>query len=148
MTFGDALAALRAGLDRDEQIALAASPNAWRPDIWQNQHGREFLVVADVAIGAPAFAISDESNAKHIARQDPATTLRRAEAIRKVIAAYQDAAAKAKKSDELFGNHYPDVSPDLRAESAWDGGRETGLREVLELLASIYRADETEGGPE
>lgn len=128
----DALSRLTAGLAADEAIALAASPNAWRPDIWQNQHGREFLVVADVTIGAPAFAISDESNGEHIARQDPASTLRRVEAVRKVIARY-----------EFVTSHGPAV--DHTRAMDMTVGATAALRDVIEMLASAYPADETEG---
>ncbi|WP_109527190.1 MULTISPECIES: DUF6221 family protein [Nocardia] len=76
---------LQAGLDRDEAIARAASPHVWRPEPWENEHGREFIVVADETVGAPAFAISNEANAEHIARFDPAGMGSIFTAMRKVL---------------------------------------------------------------
>lgn len=119
----DPLHRLTAGLAEEERIARAA--------LGQDHVHETFC---------------DSDRCVHDRRQDPASTLDRVEAIQKAIAACRVAAAKAKDSDERFNSHYPDVPPDLRTESAWDDGFESGCREALKLLASIYPEDATAEG--
>lgn len=130
MSFDDALSRLRAGLDEDERIARAAFTNhtpgadRWRADgmqVW-NEATTSTLVVGHTW----------PREARHIARQDPKATLDWVEAIRKVIARY-----------EFVTGHGPAV--DHTRAMDMTVGATAALRDVIEMLASAYPADETEG---
>ncbi len=91
MTVDDALAKLTAGLDEDERIAQEAievlGPAAWNHALSEDYSG---MYNSAIESADDRFARVDyEQPADHIARQDPAATLRRVEAIRKVIAAHK-----------------------------------------------------------
>lgn len=86
----DLVAWLRTQLDEDERLAAAAAPNAWTVDQFTNQMGGEFLVIADYAQGAPAFALRDKSTAEHIATHDPARVLAEVQSKRAILARYED----------------------------------------------------------
>lgn len=84
MTIEDPVARLSAGLAEDERIARAASPGPWHP----NAEHDEVVAVDDITV-CEGFALSGSqlrATVDHIVAQDPASTLRRVEAIRKVIA--------------------------------------------------------------
>jgi hypothetical protein len=123
----DPLSRLRAGLDRDEQLARAAASRA-----------AEWKEMDDAVVGGPFYPAEPEylitesgthtivypegwpstAEAQHIARHDPATTLHRVEVIR-----------------ELFALR--DGARDLNEWNAYEM--------ALIHLASIYTTDETEG---
>jgi len=89
VTISSALAALSAGLDRDEQLARAAAED--HGDTWQAREtwwleGVEHHTVFNAARGELAHvAYAYEENAPHIARQDPKRTFRQVEAIRQAL---------------------------------------------------------------
>lgn len=82
---------LRARLDEDERLALATGPDEYarrwavRDSMWSCTviDGNGDIVVYDE--GAPT-----REEAEHIARQDPARTLRRVAAHRAILAEYED----------------------------------------------------------
>ncbi|MCC3333569.1 DUF6221 family protein [Nocardia abscessus] len=144
MTSDTPLSRLRAGLDRDEQLARAAAERAaeWRSDgkgvaggpftpadpEWGMEESGTHTIVYDE--GWPLA-----SEAHHIARQCPQATLDRVEAIREVIADYQR---------RLPSDDDPALEdPEFRA--SWMGYRIAGEL-FLRALASIYPepTDETE----
>lgn len=134
MTVDDSLARLRAGLDRDEAVALAAAERSaeWRSD-GSGVDGGPFEP-ADPQWGIPESGkhtiVYDEGwplapEAVHIARQCPKATLDRVEAHRRVLDLYR---------------RYTEL--DVDASSRDDRiriitGRET-LEGVLEFLADAY----------
>ena len=77
----EVIAAIRARLDDDERIALAAYPNAWH--IEETRH-HEFLIVPDYFPSTPAVART-ASNGEHIARWDPARVLAAVRGHRKIL---------------------------------------------------------------
>jgi hypothetical protein len=137
----DPLSRLRAGLDRDEQLARAAASRA-----------AEWKEMDDAVVGGPFYPAEPEhlitesgthtivypegwpstAEAQHIAEFDPARTLRQVEAIRKVIARY-----------EFVTSHGPAV--DHTRAMDMTVGATAALRDVIEMLASIYTTAETEG---
>lgn len=67
---------LRARIDEEERAAEAATPGRWQAD------------GAAVIVGHPTNIVVDyaqDTSAEHIARQDPAKTLRRVAAVRRVL---------------------------------------------------------------
>jgi hypothetical protein len=118
------LSRLRAGLDRDEQLARAAADFPYddpsdAPWIWMR---------AKVAQGV---AMTSDA---HFARQDPQSTLRRVEAIRKVIADIRD--------PKTFEDHYSGAID----YDSFRCGVDAAAEFFTEALASIYPepTDETE----
>lgn len=78
---------LRAQLDDDERVALAASPAPWH----LNVEGDEVLAIDDVPV-AEAFALSGNqlrATAVHIARWDPTRVLAEVEAKRRILADFE-----------------------------------------------------------
>jgi hypothetical protein len=141
VTFSSALAALSAGLDRDEQLARAACDSA-RADTegdagrWfvDEEDGRESAGVTSGfpqrVVGRPGGAngvvVYDEgyphaAQARLIAEFDPARVLRQSEKLRDAAALLDDA---------LNG---PGPEPDLRAVCT----------DLAEILASIYDPEDT-----
>ncbi|MFJ6579226.1 DUF6221 family protein [Streptomyces sp. NPDC091368] len=79
----DLIAFLRARLDEDADLALAASPGPWRPD---EEHD-EVLAVDDIVV-AEGFALSGRqlrATVDHIARHGPARVLAEVKAKRKLL---------------------------------------------------------------
>jgi hypothetical protein len=79
----DLIAFLRARLDEDADLALAASPGPWHPD---EEHD-EVHAVDDIVV-AEGFALSGRqlrATVDHIARHDPARVLAEVEAKRHII---------------------------------------------------------------
>ncbi|MET8378018.1 DUF6221 family protein [Streptomyces microflavus] len=86
----DALVAfLKARLDDDEHWALTVSlesrPETWEPD---HENGAVLTVAGKQVATGTRHSIND---LEHIARQDPARTLREVEAARAVIGLYEEA---------------------------------------------------------
>lgn len=105
----DALARLRAGLDRDEAIARRADPAEWEVD-------RTGLAI-NGAGGRPSGIVNGfPQELDHIARQDPRTTLRRVAAFRQII-------------EEAEGHV---------AVDDYERGYIDGYQRVLNILANIY----------
>lgn len=138
MIIGDALSRLSAGLDRDEQLARAATDlpkpitkwpekrPPWEPERWAVDRGdlKSANGVADPIHDLEGGARS-EAVVEHMARHDPARVLEQyVPAIRKVIARHEEAERDSVLSDR-------------------DAGFEAGLYAALECLASIY-PDESE----
>ncbi len=127
MSIDDTLAKLTAGLDRDEELARETSHPDWDANfegaVWDSSGW-----VADVA---------GDIN-KHVARQDPAATLRRVEAMRQLIATYRLARRKYETGVEL--GWYLGRTEPMKA-------RTEAFERAIEILASIYTEDtpETEG---
>jgi hypothetical protein len=76
---------VRDQLNTDERLALTATRNSWKVDSWRNEHGVEFLVMADYDQGPPAIALKSEADAAHIANNDPARVLRQVQAHRAIL---------------------------------------------------------------
>jgi hypothetical protein len=121
MTADDPLSRLSAGLDRAQQLALAASPGPWHP----NAEHDEVVAVDDITV-CDGFALSGNqlrATVDHIVEVDPAWVLERyVPAIRKVIARHEEAERDSVLSDR-------------------DAGFAAGLYAALEYLASIYHRD-------
>lgn len=153
MTTDATLAALTAGLDEDEAIARAATGNRWHwkdgedggddcgPNLvsdavftCKRSDGSQFEYPQDVistwVTGAWAGLNIEDVDKKHIARQDPARTLRQVQAIRRVVADYHDA------RDALNDLNDNQLGWEERA-------RVNALESTLSALASIY-TQETE----
>jgi len=78
---------LRARLDEDERVALAASPGPWKP----NAEHDEVLAVDDVTV-ADGFALSGNqlrATVGHIARWNPARVLAEVDAKRRILDEYE-----------------------------------------------------------
>lgn len=144
MTIEDALARLTAGLNRDEATARAAATRAaeWRAYGHGAVRGEPFFP-ADPEYGydaggetcivyAEGFPLNAE--AEHIARNDPATVLRRVEAIRKI--------AEISKSACAGMNSIP---TDFTRARDLQHGAVGAFRDVLAILAGIYTDPEPEG---
>lgn len=142
----DPLARLRAGLDEEARIARAAAERAaeWRSDGKGVSGGPftpadpEWSIAED---GAHTIVYDEgwplEPEAFHIARQDPAATLARVEAIRKVITAYTAAVARDEERErELEAEGL--MTNGLDSDSMASGAEIYAYARVLEILASIY----------
>lgn len=93
----DLIAFLRARLDEDADLALAASPGPWHPD---EEHD-EVHAVDDIVV-AEGFALSGRqlrATVDHIARHDPARVLAEVEAKRKILTAYENYDREAPELD-------------------------------------------------
>lgn len=131
MTIDDAVARLTAGLDEDEQIAQAAAKRAGEWRVFDGSVRGEPFYPADpengIDAGGETCIVYDEgyplrAEARHIARFDPKTELRRVEVLREVIA-----------KQKLYSSAtFPD----------FEGGYSTALDDVVDLLASIYTEGE------
>ncbi|WP_280319962.1 DUF6221 family protein [Nocardia wallacei] len=124
MTADDPLRRLNAGLAEDERIARA--PESWTAQS-EDAHGMRRVTVdhSTEYVVACTFAWRGE----HVARQDPALTLRRVEAIRKVIAESREAARVLEEN----------AAADRGAEFAsyWKGYQHA-CEALIERLASAY----------
>ncbi|MFE6597215.1 DUF6221 family protein [Streptomyces albidoflavus] len=120
----DLIAFLRARLDEDEVVALAASPGPWRPD----EEGDEVVAVDGITV-AEGFALSGRqlrATVYHIARHDPARTLAEVEAKRKAVHFYEQAV-------HSLGASAPGAPPhDLMTGAA------NTARAILQALATTY----------
>ncbi|MFF3094164.1 DUF6221 family protein [Streptomyces cyaneofuscatus] len=92
----DALVAfLRARLDDDERVARAATEGPWRVDSEDFAEAiydaRNQVVVGGGRWGGEASVFDTTEDAIHIARQDPARTLREVEAARAVLDLHEEA---------------------------------------------------------
>ncbi|MGW4703253.1 DUF6221 family protein [Streptomyces sp. NPDC004285] len=95
----DLIAFLRARLDDDAELALAASPGPWHPD---EEHD-EVLAVDDVTV-AEGFALSGRqlrATVDHIARHDPARVLAEVDAKRRRLDQIAEAIAAGHDSYDL-----------------------------------------------
>ncbi|MDX3183515.1 DUF6221 family protein [Streptomyces sp. ME02-7008A-1] len=152
----DALAAfLKARLDEDEQTATAPSSAVWASPEWRFTDGDDGPFVD---LGTNQLAEGSGLNAaelEHIARQDPARTLREVEAKRGLLdAALTDRhhvsadqyetcprATAADGLDETTLAALEDLNEERRQEDGvepkcWDScGRDARVRRTLELLA-------------
>lgn len=96
----DLIEFLRAEIDEDEQVALAASPGPWRP----NAEHDEVLAVDDITV-ADGFALSGNqlrATVDHIASWDPARVLAEVDAKRKLIERYQAARQRQADNSDKF----------------------------------------------
>lgn len=119
----DLIAFLRARLDEDADLTLAASPGPWHPD---EEHD-EVHAVDDIVV-AEGFALSGRqlrATVDHIARHDPARVLAEVEAKRRVIAQWEDVRAQARNQ----------VSVDNFQAARIEQG---ALSDVLRLLGACY----------
>ncbi len=137
MTIDTVLARLSAGLEKDEVIARAATPGPWRfneykgfrdPDtgkmteaVFSGPAGKDALCIATTG---PTLDGQSQEDGRHIARQDPKTTLDRVEAIRKVIAERE---SEQRRVDDLAAVDAPGAGDYL-----------LGLEFALTTLAGIY----------
>ncbi|MFD5031970.1 DUF6221 family protein [Streptomyces sp. NPDC058220] len=116
MTDHNALVAfVRARLDEEEQIAKAAGGDTWRcpPELPGEVHDRT---------GGISYSVKTEGYDQHIARQDPAHTLRRIETSRVLL------------------DEYAEVAPMDTDRPAHDfpAGRAVGLGFVVRQLAAEH----------
>lgn len=123
MTTDDAVARLRAGLDRDEAVARATSQSASHlsPD-WHTEIEGDIVVVLDAQQARVAVDIGVA--AEHIARQNPDRALRQVTCIRELLDRYGRAAAVADR-----GTSY---------DRAVNSGYIAALELAVSALASIY----------
>lgn len=115
----DPLSRVRAGLDRDEAIARAASPEGlgWDVRNYDNEGIAAFPAVEDPEYGGEVTA-----ETRHMERFDPSRVLRQSEKLREA----------AELLDSAVNGSGPE--PDLLSVCA----------ELAEILASIYPEDDTE----
>lgn len=86
----DLIERLRAAIDETERVALAATPGPWRvdsEDYAEIIYGNDDMVsvVSGGRWGDEASVFDSTADAIHIARHDPASTLRRCAADRKIL---------------------------------------------------------------
>lgn len=101
----DIVAFIRARLAEDEQAALAAPDGPWEP--WRGQPGLGLPRGLDYAVMLPGqgaghiaeIATRSWLAAEHIARQDPARTLRNVQADREILAMYETAQLSVEVAD-------------------------------------------------
>jgi len=86
------VAFLRAALDRDEQMALAAHANGWTAEE-SGRHDGEFVIAPDHTPSGVGV-IFGPKNAEHIARWDPARVLAEVQAKRRILDLHVAAAAQ------------------------------------------------------
>lgn len=139
MTADEAIGCLTAGVEEDEQNALAACAGPARLELdWKavayevDLDSRRVYTVADsngVFIAPELFRHSG-----HIARHDPARVLRQATVMREIIDAYRTAVAARDSQDQHAGN--PFSAGSHAASVMW-------LDWVLDRLGTIY-TDATE----
>lgn len=87
LTLRDIVGFIKARLDDEERTALDCPPWPWRP----NAEGDEILAADGIPV-AEGFALSGRqlrATVEHIARQDPARTLRRVAAYRAILFEHQ-----------------------------------------------------------
>jgi hypothetical protein len=118
----DLITFLRARLDEDEALALAASPGPWHPDA----ESYEVLAADDITV-CDGFALSGpqlRATTEHIARWDPARVLAEVAAKRAVVdglaaadphAGYITGTFTARHALWLLAQSYAD-HPDYREE--------------------------------
>ena len=133
MSVDDALATLRAGLDRHEQVAKAAAKRSAEWRVYEGSVRGAPFYEGDPDYGFPAGGetciVYDEgfpllAEAQHIALQDPKHVLDQIKAIREIMT----------KQEEYSSAQYPD----------FEGGYASALDDVVELLASIYAKNTTD----
>ncbi|UGT65301.1 DUF6221 family protein [Nocardia gipuzkoensis] len=162
MTSDTPLSRLRAGLDRDEQLARVAIdaelplPIGWRdPQIgarWRysefEEYGRTVGQVQNrLDLNILRGAANDQK--RHIARQDPKATLDRVEAIRTLIAYRDEAMAKLDQSQaklDAIPGAAP-LPPDLVQQARVDLAEFGAYEKALSILASIYPEPTETGEP-
>ncbi|WP_405137568.1 DUF6221 family protein [Nocardia sp. NBC_01388] len=126
MTTPDFLSRLTAGLAEEERIAHWSTQGParleydWEPVMYEHPRDGNVETVADSSGVFIAEGLGRTSD--HVARQDPASTLRRAEAMRKVLRRYEEAERDSVLSDR-------------------DAGFEAGMYAAIEALADIYPED-------
>lgn len=158
------VASLNAGLDEDEAAAKAADPGPWEVGerggqdamVWIREKDSPGIDNVGLTYRQSVFTaqVSNKTrfrqNARHIARQDPARTLRDVAAKRELIAA-----ALAERHDWNAGDEYYSCSqavdytdpaaepgsacsdPDRRGQPC-DCGRDARVERLLRILAGIY----------
>ena len=146
----DALAAfLKARLDEDEQTATAPSSAVWASPEWRFTDGDDGPFVD---LGTNQLAEESGLNAaelEHIARQDPARTLREVEAKRALLAEYGTAVAAREEASTVLqktrASGWDPIMAELEEASAIH--KRDALLRVLRLLAAVY-ADHPDYLPE
>ena len=163
---GALTATLTAGLDEDEAAAKATSSSghrlAWRASSEVNEEGTPVHWVVsdpDPAAVAEAMGLERDSGpdvARHIARHDPARTLRDVKAGRDLLAAILAERHAVIPGDEFYSCSQaadPDPAPgeggpgsgcsnEDRAGQPCDCGRDARVERLLRILAGVYE----EGG--
>lgn len=121
------VAAIRREIDEDERTALAATERDWRPD---GANSCQVYVARDdgsnrtIAWCRNGYE-DDFANSLRIAHQDPARTLRRVAAHRKILDRYE----LADRSRAVFTDSYRDA-----------------LLQVIRDLAEVYGVQDSEEG--
>jgi len=128
----DLVARLTSALDEDERVAKAASPGPWQSHDVDPEYGKlhyygDFGWYVRGPAGSPEFEDSDQgrADADHVARHDPARTLRMVAAHRIILDLYEQARRRAKTA-----HHSVDQ---VRAMA-----RMVALTDVVEALAEMY----------
>lgn len=152
-------AQLNAGLAEDEETAKAAmdtgGSGAWQPGHRAEMtSGDQFIAFDSREVRAAA---ADEDAIRHIARNDPASTLRRVRAGQDLLAAILGERHDYNPSDEYYScsqavGEDPDPNVSLargsgcsdpgRAGQPCDCGRDARVERLLRILAGVYE----EGG--
>jgi Family of unknown function (DUF6221) len=133
----DPVARLKAGLDEDEAVAKAADPGPWMAGA-ERDHLIDSVVYGQSdwqghiqQVCNVDYAQRKTGNAAHIARQDPARTLREVEADRKLIDLYERAKSYR---DQVFAQPEPrSISDKMRAVTQM-----LALEQMLKIRAAIY----------
>lgn len=130
-------------LDADEQVAKAATPGPWDVNdeelaeaIYTVDPDSDIAVVAGSGWGGEVTVFNRPADAIHIARHDPARTLAKVAAERRILDAYRDAVARrdyyARDGEEPFVSE--------------SRGFVEALEMVIRRLAEVYQAEERTDG--
>lgn len=152
----DLIARIRAAIDEDERVALAANPSPWRWRIEGADHLDQNTVFGD---GSPRgfdklrhvcsvdYAWEREANAAHIIRHDPARVLRQVAAHRKILAEHSDphgrAQIRAVVPDYPDRDHCGDCGTNPCQREEWCDRCGWQLCPTVLALADVYRIDVT-----
>lgn len=141
----DLAARVLAAIEETEQIAREAIGPGGNPRIGTAGQWNAYLeggddgwaIESDDAAGASCI-VGAETMASHIAHHDPAATLRRCEADRKIVERYQVAARLLNRLNERAKAGIVRLTERERQERATEGIRANEARAVLVLLAKGY----------
>ncbi|MEU0354950.1 DUF6221 family protein [Streptomyces cyaneofuscatus] len=130
------VAFVKARLNDDELTALAASAGPWRSHTgpiakWLSKGNLVHLVWTwDRMVGNPMIMTEAWADSQHIARQDPARTLREVKAARAVLALYEEAWERMDRAmDDSDTVAYQEARTEQRT-----------LRKVLLCEAAVHEA--------
>lgn len=149
MTAVDVVAFIRARLDEDEQVALAAcgwrrygESGEWTYDrdrfAVSDEQGRSIAAqkVWEIVGGVPRLDSLFDVDGTHIARHDPARVLREVEAMRRIVETYRDERVRRDIMQADDARAVEDEDQVIRRRSS--AARCRGLEIAVQLLAEQW----------